>query len=152
MQIHRILVPVDFSTQSDAALDYAVDLARRLDGRIVLLHVFSVPAFAFPDATIPMPAQTVVELQNASNTQLESLEQRVRANGVGVTSKLAEGAPFVEIVRAARSERADLIVMGTHGRSGLRHALLGSTAEKVVRKAPCPVLVVRPPGQPFEPP
>jgi nucleotide-binding universal stress UspA family protein len=152
VRCNRILVPVDFSPQSDAALEYAIDLARRLDGRIVLAHVFSVPAFAFPDASIPMPAQTVVEVQNASRTQLAKLEERVRQAGVGVSSCLLEGAPFVEIVRAARGEQADLIVMGTHGRSGLRHALLGSVAEKVVRKAPCPVLVVRPPGHEFEHP
>ena len=152
VRFSRILVPVDFSAQSDAALEDAIDLARRLDGKIVLLHVLSVPAFAFPDASIPMPAQTVVEIQNASRTQLLQLEERVRKAGVGVSTRLLEGAPFVEIVRAARSEQADLIVMGTHGRSGLRHALLGSVAEKVVRKAPCPVLVVRPPGHEFEHP
>jgi nucleotide-binding universal stress UspA family protein len=152
MQIRRILVPVDFSAQADAAFEYALDLARKLDAQLTLLHVFQVPAFAFPDASVPLPAQTLIEVQNASRTQLAKLEARAREVQVAASSLLREGAPFVEIVRTARSESADLIVMGTHGRTGLRHALMGSTAEKVVRKAPCAVLVVRPPGARFEPP
>jgi|SRR5215470_6781521 len=152
MQIRRILVPVDFSAQADAAFEYALDLARKLDAQLTLLHVFQVPAFAFPDASVPLPAQTLIEVQNASRAQLVKLEARAREGRVAASSLLREGAPFVEIVRAARSESADLIIMGTHGRTGLRHALMGSTAEKVVRKAPCAVLVVRPPGARFEPP
>jgi len=152
MEIRRILVPVDFSAQADAAFEYALDLAAKLDAKVILLHVFQVPAFAFPDASIPLPAQTLIEVQNASRTHLDKLEARARKAKVGATSILLEGAPFVEIVRAARTEKADLIVMGTHGRTGLRHALMGSTAEKVVRKAPCAVLVVRSPDARFEPP
>jgi universal stress protein A len=152
MEIRRILVPVDFSAQADAAYAYALDLARKLDAKITLLHVFQVPAFAFPDASVPLPAQTLIEVQNACRAQLGKLEQRAQEAGVPVASILLEGAPFVEIVRAARSQNADLVVMSTHGRTGLRHALMGSTAEKVVRKAPCAVLVVRPADARFEPP
>jgi nucleotide-binding universal stress UspA family protein len=141
--IRRILVPVDFSPPSDAALRYAIELAHRLDARLDLLHVFQVPTFAFPDAVIPVPAQTVVELRTASEERLEVLQREATAAGLRTSVVIADGTPFVEIVRTARSQAADLVIMGTHGRSGLRHALLGSVAEKVVRKAPCPVLVVR---------
>jgi universal stress protein A len=152
MEIRRILVPVDFSPLSDAAFEYALGLARKLDARLILLHVFQVPAFAYPDASIPLPAQTLLDAEHQARVHLGKLEVRAGEGGVPASSLLHEGAPFVEIVRTARAQNVELIIMSTHGRTGLRHALLGSVAEKVVRKAPCPVLVVRLPGARFEPP
>ena len=152
VEIRLILVPVDFSAQSDAAFEYALALAGKLGARLDLLHVFQVPAFAFPDAAVAIPTETLVEVQKAAEARLGTLQKRAEQAGVPATTDLFEGAPFVEIVRAARAREVDLIVMGTHGRTGLRHALLGSVAEKVVRKAPCPVLVVRSPDAKFEPP
>jgi nucleotide-binding universal stress UspA family protein len=152
VQIRRILVPVDFSALADVAFEYALGLAQRLDAKLLLLHVFQVPAFAYPDASVPLPAETLLEAEHMARSSLDKLLKRAEAASVPASPLLLEGAAFVEIIRAARSEGADLIVMSTHGRTGLRHALLGSVAEKVVRKAPCPVLVVRSPGATFEPP
>jgi nucleotide-binding universal stress UspA family protein len=139
----RILVAIDFSELSDQAFAYAVELAERLSAQLVLVHVFQVPAYLFPDAVVAAPQQTVVELERAVERRLEELRARAMARGVAAYVHVPVGSAFVEIIRAARDHKADLIVLGTHGRTGLRHALLGSVAEKVVRKAPCPVLVVR---------
>lgn len=89
------------------------------------------------------------ELQEASQKALDELPDPDWVDGVSVVREIRVGTPFVEIVRYAKSSDVDLIVIGTHGRSGLAHVLLGSTAERVVRKAPCPVLSVRPEGHDF---
>jgi nucleotide-binding universal stress UspA family protein len=144
---------VDFSGPADSALRYAIALAGELGARLVLTHVFQVPSYAFPDAVVPVPPETVDELRRSCEARLGILCRHAAASGVTAEPLLVEGSAFVEIIRAARKVGSDLIVMGTHGRTGLRHALLGSVAEKVVRKAPCPVLVVRPPEMPaFVPP
>jgi nucleotide-binding universal stress UspA family protein len=148
--IRLMLVPSDFSAASTAAIEYATDLARRLDARLRLIHVFQIPVFAVPDTVVPVSPETAVSLREAVGQRLESERAQVEKSGVPATAQVLDGAPFVEIIRTARDLPADLIVMGTHGRTGLKHVLLGSVAEKVVRKAGCPVLVVRPPAGTFE--
>lgn len=142
LSIRRILVGVDFSETSQEALSVATDLAARLGADLVLLHVYQIPAFAFPETIVPAPPETIDRLIEESARHLEGLADRPRAAGVRTTTELVAGAPFVELV--ARAHRGiDLVVLGTHGRTGLRHALLGSVAEKVLRRSPVPVLTVR---------
>jgi nucleotide-binding universal stress UspA family protein len=140
MQIRTILCPVDFSPASDNAFAYARELAAKLDARIELLHVFQLPIYALPDGAVMVgPDYTVrltTELQ-AALVKLASVEKKVP-----VETHLLEGLPYQEITRMASELHADLIVMGTHGRTGVKHLLLGSVAERVVRTSPVPVISV----------
>jgi nucleotide-binding universal stress UspA family protein len=150
IQIKRILCPTDFSESAAHALTYATSFAQQYGATIYLLHVIEpitvVPAL-YLDPTMtyedrPDLMETIGQLLN------EAIPEEVRAK-VEVKQMIRRGAPFLEIVRAAREESVDLIVIATHGRTGLAHVLLGSTAERVVRKAPCPVLTVKHPEHEF---
>jgi nucleotide-binding universal stress UspA family protein len=135
-RLNRILVPVDFSNCSKKALEYAVPLAKQFSAEVTLLHVVQ------PDAaTCEMPSlqvQTIQEAAKALDTVRESIGGTVHSNAAVRT-----GIPHLEIVEAAKELNVDLIILSTHGRTGLAHVVLGSTAERVVRRAGCPVLVVR---------
>jgi len=146
IKLDRILLPTDFSKCSERAVSYASELAKRFTSEVHLLHV--VPPISLPGQVGPIPEQFLhreedaqKELDKWSDPSFEQVENLVRS--------VITGTPFVEIVRYARNESMDLIVMGTHGHSGLMHVLIGSVAEKVVRKASCPVLTVRPEGHQF---
>lgn len=148
--IRKILVPTDFSDNAAQALDAAVDLARRYEATLLLLHVYQPPVYAFPDGIVLAGSKVLLSMADASDRGLaEAKAQAEQLGARGVSVQSALGTPFADIIRVAREEDADLIVMGTHGRTGLAHALLGSVTEKVVRKAPCPVLTVRRLGQTF---
>jgi nucleotide-binding universal stress UspA family protein len=150
----KLLVPIDFSSHSDEALRVACSLAKAFDAPVTLLHVFSPPIYPMPEgAFVTLPA-AYAELIAATRTRLEEIAGKARKEhgAVKIDSAYIEGAPFREIVAFARTHGHDLVVMGTHGRTGLKHAFLGSVAEKVVRKAPCAVLTVRLPGHSFEHP
>ena len=143
--ITRILVPTDFSATSDAALDFAKMIAGTTGASLHLLHVFEDPfvagAFA-AEAYAPMPLATRDALIADANTRLAhrlSPDERVRFNA---TTEVITGVSAPTIIEYARDTNADLIVMGTHGRTGVAHLLLGSVAERVVRLSPCPVLTV----------
>jgi len=145
MAVQRFLVPVDFSEHANQALDYAISLAGKLDARLTLLHVLqSLPLGAVDmGVTIYTYIQDLeAEIMNSMNAYLE----RVTTAGLEGEIAVVHGVPFHEIIETAKTQQADLIIMGTHGRTGLQHVLLGSVAEKVVRLAPCPVLVVRQPA------
>jgi len=152
--IRRILVPTDFSPHSNEATAWAADLAARYNAAIVLVHVYQPVSMILPEGFVLKSAEDIAELLHSLDTALAEAKAQLSrvAPGVAIDSVLLQGAPFAEIVRHARENSFDLIVIGTHGRSGLRHALLGSVAEKVVRKAPCPVLTVRLAGHEFEHP
>jgi len=143
LKIKSILVPVDFSPSSEKALAYAVPLARQFGAKLTLLHV--VEPVATPDFAKSFPL--AIENDRLMAECKQHLE-RIAAN-LGIEPKLVEkilachGRAFDEIASAARTLKADLIVISTHGYTGLKHVLLGSTTERVVRHAPCPVLVVR---------
>jgi nucleotide-binding universal stress UspA family protein len=142
----RICCPVDFSDASRAAMEVAADLARRAGADLVLLHAYPVPGYTFPDGSVVASPKMLQDLADGAERHLESwrLEaEPIAARPVRIV-KVA-GEPASEIVAFARDERIDLLVLGTHGRSGLEHALMGSIAERVVRRAHCPVLTVRPP-------
>ena len=141
--LKRILVPTDFSDPSQEALATAMAFARTFDARLDLVHVAVEMAYPLPPpvdvATLPVDFTRVVE---RAEEGLAAEAERVRGAGISCESAMLVGRPDTEIVERARTTRADLIIMGTHGRSGLAHALLGSNAERVVQHSPCPVLIV----------
>lgn len=144
-KLRRILVPIDFSPHADAAIAWAVDLARRYDASIMLTHVYQPLSLALPDGYVLQSAAALSDLLAKIDDALDVAKQRIELMSPGIVVKTAvrQGAPWAEIGQLAREAPCDLIVMGTHGRTGLKHALLGSVTEKVVRTAPCPVLTVR---------
>ncbi|MGC1275393.1 MAG: universal stress protein [Planctomycetaceae bacterium] len=144
--IRRILHPTDFSERSEAAWKYAELLANRFGSELVLLHVLQEPIAVLPESSLAVapPAINLPELMDAAEQGLGKFEAAAPATIVDRTVR--NGPAAEEIVHYAKEAGADLIVLGTHGRTGLAHVLLGSVAEKVVRKAPCAVLTVRPRG------
>jgi nucleotide-binding universal stress UspA family protein len=143
----KILVPVDFSACSNEAIQTAVDLAGRYEATICLLHVHDLGAHALPVGyQLPNPGQ-IEHVMASHGEQLERTKKGLEAAGArNLTTQLLRGVPASEIVAFAKDSAADLIVMGTHGRTGLEHVIVGSVAERVVRRASCPVLVVRSPA------
>ena len=146
MSFHKILCPIDFSPGAREAMRVAVELAREAGASLVLAHVWDRQPWLNngPDYNVaPGVLQDVID---SAEAELASWKISARELGAKeVATRFLTGAPWDQIVSAARDDRAiDLIVMGTHGRTGLSHVLLGSVAEKVVRHAPCAVLVVRP--------
>lgn len=142
MKISRILVPTDFSGPSRDATDYALGLARAFDASISLLHVIEDPIVAIPALVGYAPEPR--ELEDFSETALANWVMPEDAQGVAIDRHWEHGHPVPRILSFATQHGCDLIVMGTHGRSLVAHALIGSVAERVVRKASCPVLTVRP--------
>lgn len=143
MRIRHILVPTDFSQGSTEAFDTALEMARDAGARLTLFHVHHVPTTVFPDVILPLAPELMQNVQHSVDLVLEQLRERAAAAGVVTDCKTVIGTTHVAICDAAEELGVDLIVIGTHGRGGLSHALLGSVAEKVMRKAPCPVLTVR---------
>ncbi len=143
---HRILWPTDFSALAKAALPHAVGLASSAGAELVLLHVLpSLAAYTVPDLSGALSVSLQRKTRAAAQRQLRRLEKQVKGPNLRTHTVLTEGVPFLQIVRAAKRLRCDLIVLATHGRTGLIHAIMGSVAENVIRRAPCPVLTVRPP-------
>jgi nucleotide-binding universal stress UspA family protein len=141
--VKRILVPTDFSETSDAALLYGIGLAQAFGARLYLLHVPGESGVNF-EADFPM-----VQFEDATRERLETLVSAQDIVRLRPEYALRLGAPSDQIVRYAGERDIDLIVMGTHGRSGVAHMVMGSVAEKVVRTAPCPVVTVRHPERAF---
>lgn len=142
----RICCPVDFSDASRAAMEVAADLARRFGAELVLFHAYPVPGYTFPDGSVVASPKMLQDLADGAERHLEAWRRDAEATGAGrVQAEKVAGEPAAEIVSFAREQGVDLLVLGTHGRTGLEHALMGSIAERVVRRAHCPVLTVRPP-------
>lgn len=140
----NILVPVDFSSHSDEAVRAAADLSRRFEGTLTLVYVFQPMSYPLPEGYALFTPTQITELtQNFERLLDASKAMAEDAGAVTVRTRLLQGLVTTELLEFANRQRADLIVMGTHGRTGLAHALLGSVAERVLRKAPCPVLTVR---------
>ncbi|HYV36929.1 MAG TPA: universal stress protein [Gemmataceae bacterium] len=150
IDLHRILVPTDFSQQSHNALKYAAAFADKFGAELYLLHVVQDLSLFLPDAISGTPPYLPPADQMMTVVR-ESLDRLAREQlaSLKVHCLVREGPPFVEIITCARENDIDLIIMGTHGRGILAHMLMGSVAEKVVRKAPCPVLTVRDPEHEF---
>ena len=137
----NILVPFDFGEPSERALEVAIDLAKQNGAHVTLLHVFDVPpSYAGMGMS---PVDLLTPMWAAGKKQLEDTLERVKATCSSVTEQTARGVPWREILSAIEQLRPDLVVMGTHGRSGIPRAVLGSVAEKIVRLSPVPVLTVR---------
>ena len=151
ISLNRILAATDFSPSSDHALRYAAEFAQRFGAELHLLHVTQDLATAALAMAPLIPAEVDYREQQfeVASRELDRLPAALGLKVPKAVREVREGTAFVEIIRYARDHQIDLIVMGTHGRSGLAHVLLGSVAERVVRKAPCPVLTVRPPEHEF---
>jgi nucleotide-binding universal stress UspA family protein len=145
----RICCPIDFSDASRAAMEVAADLARRFGADLMLLHAYPIPGYTFPDGSVVASPKMMQDLADQAQKHLEEwrAEAEKLVGAPRVTAAPAVGEPSAEILEAAREAKSDLIVVGTHGRTGLEHALMGSIAERVVRRAHCPVLTVRPQGR-----
>ena len=140
-KLKRMIVAVDFSEQSRNALYDAIELAKPFDAQIILLHV--VEAIVFPPDVEVVELAVLARRLNEEAAKLLSEWRKEAAPQARVREDLRAGTPYREIVEAADEHNADLLVLGTHGRTGLSRLLIGSTAERVMRQAPCPVLVVR---------
>ncbi|HTV21141.1 MAG TPA: universal stress protein [Polyangiaceae bacterium] len=140
----KILVPTDFSKHSTEAVNAAADLSRRYEAPVTLAYVFEPVTYALPEGHVMQSPPQLEEMRSVFEQRLVQATAEARAAGaLDVQAKLLTGPVANEITDFAEQGRFDLIVMGTHGRTGLRHLVLGSVAETVVRTAPCAVLTVR---------
>lgn len=151
IDLHKILVPTDFSKHSQNAIKYATAFAEKFGAELHVLHVVQDLSVFVPDAIniTPLVTPPIEQLLTSVRTALDRLVKDHELQKYKVHKVAVEGTPFYEIIRYAKENATDLIIMGTHGHSGLVHVLMGSVAEKVVRKAPCPVLTVRHPEHEF---
>lgn len=144
IDLKKILVPIDFSEYSKKALQYAIPFARQFKAKIYLLYVVEPTIYPadFSFGQIGMP-NVENELRVKGEQELQELITNEIRGAVPSEALVKVGLPFVEVVSFAKDEGIELIIVATHGHTGVEHVLFGSTAEKIVRKAPCPVLVVR---------
>jgi len=143
LRFETIVVPTDFSPAAEKALELAAQLARQAGpAKLLLVNAYAVP-LELEALAIYGAKQVYEELASESDKQLKEILERLRKEGVSAESMGNHGRPEDVIVELARERKADLIVMGTHGRTGLPHVLLGSVAERVIRNAPCPVITVK---------
>ncbi len=143
MDIKKILCPTDFSETSEKAFEYAIFLATAHKAELVLLHVVDhLQGFDHYEILALTPMEIAQKMEKRANDNLDDLVNRAK-DAVAVEKAVRNGKTSVEICEAAREAQADVIVIGSHGRTGLSHVLIGSVAETVVRHADCPVLVVR---------
>jgi nucleotide-binding universal stress UspA family protein len=150
LQLRKVLLPTDFSGCANYALSYAALIARATGATIICLHVVEpiVPAMGYTGLAEPMPIADISEqLEDSAERELPQLAKCEEFNGLDVEEVIVHGDAAAEIVRVASEREVDLIVVSSHGRTGLGRILFGSTAEAVVRHASCPVLVVKPPPQ-----
>ena len=144
IKLKKILVPTDFSDSARHALTYGTSFAREYGAELVLLHVVENLTVGYASDLFPVPmAEVFQEISGYARAELAKLGAEAREKGVSVREEVVQGKPSAEIIRFAREGDVDMIVLGTHGKGMLDQALFGSTTERVVRRAPCPVLTVR---------
>lgn len=146
IRLKRVLLPTDFSDFAGAAADYACDIAERFEAELHVLHVFEdFVAVVSPELNVSgLIEDFVAQAEAAARQRIKSVPGDAWGGKLPVVRVVRAGFPFAEVIRYSREAACDLIVMGTHGRTGMAHLFLGSVAERVVRAAPCPVLTVRP--------
>ncbi len=144
INVERILVPVDFSDHAEPVIEWATHLAQEHAAEILLLHAYHLPVEFQQLEGAYLPQDFWESVKSEAEQNLEQYAVAIRDAGIPVKVLVHEGYPATVIEDEAVEQRADLIVIGTHGLSGLKHMLLGSIAERVVQKAPCPVLTVKP--------
>ncbi|MFC2134792.1 universal stress protein [Bacteroidota bacterium] len=144
--IEKILVPIDFSDYSISALKYAIGFAKHFEAKIFLVYVVEPMIYPadFSMGQVSIPSMDV-DMTERAKGELESLAKSEIGNDLDVEIIIKVGKPFIEINETAAETDVDLIIIATHGHTGVEHILFGSTAEKVVRKAPCPVMTLREP-------
>lgn len=142
LEVKTILVPVDFSDNSLAALRYSIRFAARFGAALRIIHVIEPPTFMSNIQNVPLVLSNE-QVAAQTHKELDSLVASHVPDSITSSKVVRTGVPYDEIVSEARQTGVDLIIIATHGYSGLKHAVMGSTAERVVRHAPCPVLVVR---------
>ncbi|HEX8493976.1 MAG TPA: universal stress protein [Pyrinomonadaceae bacterium] len=150
MKIRSLLLPTDFSECANYALSYAASFAREAGASIICVHVIEtvVPTVGYSGVTEPLPMADISEqLEESATRELPKIARQEECSGLAVEQVITHGDAASEIVRVAKERKVDLIVISSHGRTGLGRMLFGSTAEQVVRHAPCPVLVVKPPQE-----
>ncbi len=144
IKLRKVLVPTDFSESARHALTYGTSFAREYEAELTLLHVVENLTVGYASDLFPVPMQEVFqEISGYAKTELAKLGAQAREKNVSVVEHVAQGKPSAEIIRFAQDTEIDMIVLGTHGKGMLDQALFGSTTERVVRRAPCPVLTVR---------
>jgi nucleotide-binding universal stress UspA family protein len=143
MELRKILIPLDFSDHSRQALRWGMSLAKKYGAQMLLLHVIP-EVLEEVSARESAGERLVIDLTAEIEAQLQEIAYQEVREGGSMQVKVLDGKPAEEILRVAHEEAVDLIIMGTHGRTGLPHLLLGSIAEAVVRAAPCPVFTVKP--------
>ena len=148
----KILYPVDFSDYAEEILDYAVTIATRFGAELHLIHVIPNLNYFTPYESFLTPENMVAIERNIEGEVERDFEKLTKDLAIPVVKVVKTGVTFVEIIDYIKEAGIDLVVMGTHGRSGIEHILIGSVAEKVVRKAPCPVLTIRPKNHKFSMP
>jgi nucleotide-binding universal stress UspA family protein len=153
IMLKKVLFATDFSDCAKAAQEYAEAFADQFHADLHVIHVLPDVALMMPDpgTSLTLPANYLLDLKNEAQRTLEKHFPDAAKPGRVLVRHVCVGNPFVEIVNYADENAIDLIVLGTHGRGALMHLLMGSVAEKVVRKAKCPVLSVRPHEQPHKP-
>jgi len=151
--IKRILFATDFSDNSKSALTFAISFAQKYDAMLYILHVIQQPSYPlgmYAEISFDAMDKFSQSISDAVEKEMQTLKEKDLKGYPKYEGMIVHGTPFLEILRTAKEKNAELIVVGTHGRTGLDHVLFGSTAEKVVRRAPCPVLSVRLPGKEFK--
>ena len=141
--IRKILVAVDFSGHSEQAIDAAIEMAGRFEAGVDVVHAVHFPIPMVVPYGVAVPSGYLDETRRAAGEKLASVAERIQKQGIEVHTHLREVPAAPSIVEVADEVGADLIVMGTHGHTGLKHAVLGSVAERTLRTAPCSVLTVK---------
>ncbi|MDP2682069.1 MAG: universal stress protein [Deltaproteobacteria bacterium] len=145
-EIKKILFPTDFSVASDYALSYAVSMAKRFKAEIFLIHVvdtsYDISGFYIPHISVE---KLIQEMESSAEAQLKKVGGKISRSVKAYKSAVKSGIPYKEIIKFAKNKGIDMIIMGTHGKSGTDHFFFGSTTERVMKQADCPVLTIRPP-------